>query len=207
MARDNLPIATMVSGQKLRLHKIRLFDEPSMIEVMKLRAQAAQVLGSSAGMIGVFGTPSLTLAAEAVALGFVSGILNQVAKKAALENLKKAQSVVDRMRNSFVLFDTEEIENLEMPSPGTWCAVKGTRSQTVNINEIPKDEADEFCRVHNIKRGWGDPTEHTVSVPLRYVHDGDDFVFAITDEGGVSFRWSQVESYHCHQAAVAPTSV
>lgn len=189
------PCVTMSSGKCIVLRKIRLYKEVNIISVAKLRSDASRILGPNGMMVGAIGTPSFGLAAEAAAISFVSGILAQAAKNNAINLLKNAQKLYLKLKSDGLLFDVEKIYNISEPNLGLWSAFSGEEVQEVDTSIMSKDEKDEFCNKYNIKLGWGDSHIVDAKMPIKYIHDGDEFVYGVSDDGNVCIRWSMVESY------------
>ncbi|MER9170894.1 hypothetical protein NKI12_26780 [Mesorhizobium australicum] len=111
------------SGTWIHVDRIKLYDAAKVTEIATLQAQAAKALGPSGGMVGVFGSPSVTLAAEAATLSLISGFIASVTQKQGVEALRKAQGLYQEMlMRSGRFFDVQCISGIRLPKPGAWFA-------------------------------------------------------------------------------------
>ena len=189
------PVVVLASGQTLRLRRVMLYDADAIAEIAALRAHAAKGLGMQGTGIGILGTPSLGFAAEAAAMFAVSGLLANAAQKTALEYLKSAGEKYEKLSSHGIYFGEGELNNLHTPRPDTWFAFSGTKVQVVDMNKWSRTEIDQFLQRHNKSKrdlnGW----TVQISVPIKYVHSGDEFLNVATDVGYMSIRWSNVAAY------------
>jgi hypothetical protein len=174
-----------------------LFRESEVGQIFRLRAEAAKALGSSSGTgVGVFGAPSLELAAEAAALGLLSRIATAAAQKAGLEYLQQAQEKADALRSNGAWIRADEIQNLHFPIPEMWHAFHGTQRQGIDIGSMPKAEKRDFLERHGLaENAWMAGHWYEIDVPVKFIHSGDDFIRARDASGEIFFRWSHVCSY------------
>lgn len=189
------PTLTLVSGQTLKLQQLFLYDEGAVLEIARLRTQAAKALGGTGVGVGVLGTPSLELAAEAVALGVISGILASAAQKGALDSLKSAQHMYDALSDRGLFFDIGCVANASLPRPAMWRATADGRISR-DVSSLTRSELDGFLSKHSLSRDHVVRGRYVnVVAPVSYVHSGDEFIRAMTDIGDVNVRWSHVTSY------------
>lgn len=110
-------------GEWLQVEKVRLYKAAAVSEIMAARSKAAKLLAPSGSTVGVFGSPSWELAAEATVISMVSGLLANSSIKQAAQEIQKAQRahefLLQRMGVEFALAD---IRNIGLPNPATWSA-------------------------------------------------------------------------------------
>lgn len=107
---------------------IFLYPESEVREITELRSQAARSLGGSGTSVGVFGSPSMTLAAEAVALSMVSSFVRNSAAKQGAETMRRASEKMYKLLSSGgVPHDPMLIHGSHIPDPSVWFADAGLR--------------------------------------------------------------------------------
>ncbi len=204
MSTDNVGqqlVVTLQSGSALNIRQVMLFDEASVAEIVKLRSEAATALGPSGSFIGVGGSPSTTLAAEAVALGVITGLLASAAKKTAIEKLTLANQQYQSLKSKGVFIPIGDISNIWDPAPGLWFGFSGFRS--VTFGQLPLPQQSVVMRERNVKYTWDMNGAEQFPMPIRRVHTGDDFIQVMTDGGHSSFRWSTVSQFQFIELARA----
>jgi hypothetical protein len=192
---SDCPVVILGSGQTLRVRQVMLFEEDRVVEVARLRAHAAKGLGSTGVGLGVLGTPSLAFAAEAAAVGIVSGFLANAAQKVALQTLQQANEKHSEASRLGRFFPTTEIENIASPSPGLWIGLAAPVEQSAQVDHLGRGDRDTFLALHNKTRRDIEGGRIRISVRPRYVSNGDEFINLATDVGTMSVRWSQVTAY------------
>ena len=105
--------------------RVKLFAETRVAEIAAIRSSAMKKLGPGGQAFGVVGTPSWTLAGEAVALSLVSGFLASAAAKEGAKELRKAQNETIAMLNSEgEWFSVGDVTNISLGNPSSWIVVK-----------------------------------------------------------------------------------
>lgn len=190
-----VPVITLASGQTVKLLKIRLFQENVLLEVCKLKAQAAKALGPNGLGIGVFGTPSWEFAIEAAALGIISSLLAGGAQRTAIEALKAAQEKLATARAEGVLFDCSGIENLGIPNPAAWVVLGPLKEQLTDLSHMSHAEKKAFITKYSDDYHSYHEMQVWLKMPARYVFDNDEFLHVVSESGDMNIRWSQVVTY------------
>jgi hypothetical protein len=180
-----LPVLTLLNGRRIRVHTVQLFNAESVADIARLRGEAAKALGSTGLGFGVFGTPSLVLAGEAIAIGLLSSMLASSSQRAALEKLSQAAKKSEELRSSGQYFMSTEIANIRHPSPDLWFSVGPEMEMTI----------PERRRRMEIHPGIGRHPEVGTTFSDRFVHSGEEFVQIGCDEGPLAVRWAHVSSY------------
>lgn len=195
------PEVLLAGGQRVDLRRIKLFPAADVETVSTLRAHAAKTLGSlSSGLgIGVIGTPTATLAAEAAAIGVLSSLISSAAQKSALETLSQANNKFAALKRRGELFSFEVIAGLESPTPDAWITTHPTTKQTktVNLANMTSAERKDFLAKHRPDVGYSyfGPQSITIAEPAYFIHSGEEFVTADTSHGPVLIRWNQIAGY------------
>ena len=130
----------------LHAEAIKLYQADDVGQIATTRAKAMKALGPGASFVGVGGSPSWTLAAEAGALTLVSGFLAGVAAKQAAEQLQQVQTATELMlREMGAFFEVSNITNVALPYPTSWSAM---REGSKHIHS-----GDEFVWVRTADQG------------------------------------------------------
>jgi hypothetical protein len=182
---NECPVALLTSGQTIKIRKIQLFEEERVNEISLLRAKAMKGLGGVSTGIGFWGSPSWALGGAA-ALGIVEGFLSNAARKQALELIQIAIVKANEMALLSQYFDPSDVINSESPYPQTWHASSDSIVHTANMGW-----GERSALLSKYQKAKSDIVDGKITVPLRYVHDGDDFVNIETDVGRMSIRWQQ----------------
>jgi hypothetical protein len=198
---SDCPVVVLASGQTLRVRQVMLYEEESVVEIAQLRAQAAKGLGSTGVGLGVLGTPSLQFAAEAVAVGVVSGLIANAVQKTALDTLRKANEKQSELSRRGQFFPTSEIESADIPNPGAWVGKAAAIDRVVDVYHLGRADRDAFLQLHNKTKRDVEGSRVRISVRPRFVYNGDDFINLMTDVGLMSVRWSSVVAYFPAQEA------
>ncbi len=196
MKQSTYPILILATGQLVALRKIVLYEEEAVSEISHLRAQAARGLGQS-GSVGVFGLPCWELAAEAGALALATGLLSSLVQKTALDFLKKAQEKYEILPQRSDFFDTYAnwptyifLGPVALTSSG-----QTQRHFSRRVSGWGRFEVNAFLAKHGKTRHDISDGHVSISLALRYIHNGDEFINVATDEGPASIRWSHVVTY------------
>jgi hypothetical protein len=171
---ETFPVIVLVSGERLLMRAVLLYEAAKVAEVATLKARAAKMLQGFHTGIGFWGSPGWVVG-NAAALGLVEASLSIRAKKKGLYLLQTAAMKFKRLPETAVVFPSDQVQNLESPHPKEWLAVR----------KVQHDGRAWLARAF----GPPPPNEQ------RYVHDGEDFVNIKTDAGMVCIRWSHVASY------------
>lgn len=128
----------LVSGTSwIEVCAIKLYREKQVGEIATARSSAMRKMGAGGPALGVAGTPSWTLAGEAVALSLVSGFLASAAAKEGLKELKKVQETALTMLTSGgEWFSPEAIEHIRIPQPALWRAKRESETFCLNGDEF-----------------------------------------------------------------------
>jgi hypothetical protein len=109
---DDLPVVVLTSGQTLRLHRIKLYEEEAVKEVATLKAQAAKTLslGGAPSGLGVVGSPSWAVAGTAAAMSIAGGLLSGVLQKQALQLLETVAAKSEVLRRAGIFYSRTAFE-------------------------------------------------------------------------------------------------
>jgi hypothetical protein len=202
---SDCPVIVLVSGQTLKIRRVKLFEADKVKEISLLKATAAQKFSGVSTGIGFWGSPSWVLEG-AVALGIVEGILSSASRKQGLELLKKVEVQFHEMTAGALYFSAEKLMNAHVPYPQAWSAV-GTAIRYVDLSKLNWITRKNLLRQHHkdesdVENIDGSPCLVLRKEQTRYVHNGDEFVDIDAGIGTISIRWSHVVAYYPPQQTV-----
>ncbi len=133
----------LVAGAEwISVTAIKLYPEHRVSEIASARSAAMKKLGPAGAALGVAGTPSWTLAGEAVALSLVTGFLASAAAKEGMKDLRKVQETALELVTKYGdWFAPSMIQHIGVPQPSVWRAVGADSTHCTN--------GDEFISVKN----------------------------------------------------------
>lgn len=128
----------LVAGAEwISVTAIKLYPEHRVSEIASARSSAMKKLGPAGAALGVAGTPSWTLAGEAVALSLVTGFLASAAAKEGMKDLRKVQEAALELVIKYGdWFEPREIINIGIPQPAVWRVVRKDASHCTNGDEF-----------------------------------------------------------------------
>lgn len=187
----------LTSGQSVHIDEIALYDELAMKEILGLRAQAAAAFakaGAPASM-GVLGVPSLAFAAEAGALMLVSGLIGKANFQSGLQLSNAAQQKFMELSSAPKWFVVTSIRNMASPYPASWFAEDGSHEELISLVQLNRDEREDFLKRYGKTKTDIWDNHIRVRMPVRYVHNADEFVGVRSEGHLMNVRWPQVASY------------
>jgi hypothetical protein len=166
---ETFPLIVLVSGERLLMRAVLLYEAEKVAEIAALKAQAAEKLQGFSTGIGFWGSPGWVLGGAA-ALGLVEGFLSGSKQRQGLQLLRLAAAKFEELAKTAVFVPADQVWNLQSPHPQSWSAALKLQGGTWVAKTFGKSEQ-------------------------QYVHNGEDFVNIKTDAGVVCIRWSHVASY------------
>jgi hypothetical protein len=120
---NGFPIITLVSGERLMVREIQLYEEQKVAEISSLKAQAANHLQGFSTGLGFWGSPGWVIGGS-LALGFVEGLISNSQHRRGLQTLRLAAQKFEALPNSSAFVSMERVQNLQDPNPQSWFATK-----------------------------------------------------------------------------------
>ena len=123
------PIITLVSGERLVVGEVLLYDVNKVAEINSLKAQAGDELQGFTTGLGFWGSPGWVIGG-ALALGAVEGMISNAKQKTGLRLLTLAAEKFNQLPNNSVFVSVDRIHSLQTPNPQNWSAmtsIGGTR--------------------------------------------------------------------------------
>lgn len=186
---------TLSSGETTSISAVTLFRQRPLAEARYYAASAAKALGASGPMLGVMGTPNMGFAAELGALTLLSGFAAVIARNAATEHTKKAKECYLEAQASAQMFAIRAVKWIDRPDPSQWLAEGESEDQLMDMSNMTKEEKKEFVAQHGLEHLWGMSDRINVKIPVRYTHDGGEFILVESSEGPQHIRWSSVARF------------
>jgi len=180
----------LMSGVRLIISHVVLYDETKVKAVMLLRTQAAERFGGVSSGLGFWGSPGWVLGGVAV-LGALEGLATNRARKEGLQLLERAQKQWDELKAEGFLFNMRQIENIQSPYPDHWRAVSELEDR-VDVSRMGMFDRKRFLQKHNLTKENIYNGVALIKRAASHIHNGDEFIIARTEEGLVNIRWSQV---------------
>lgn len=191
------PEVILVSGQKLEIRGVQLFDEAGVAEVAKLKAAAARQMGGVTTGIGFIGSPAWALGGAAV-LGLLEGALSSAAQKQGVELLTQAQQRYREVQKNAQLFSAWEVSGIDDPYPQAWRAERRSiRSVDISVysGRQRKGVLAKYSKTESdvVIRGG----KHLISFDesRTYVFDGGDFITIDSNVGLIKVKWEKVMAF------------
>ena len=116
------PIITLVSGERLVVREVLLFDVNKVAEINSLKAQAGNELQGFTTGLGFWGSPGWVIGG-ALALGAVESMISNAKQKTGLRLLKLAAEKFDQLPDNSVFVSVDRIRSLQAPNPQNWSAM------------------------------------------------------------------------------------
>lgn len=199
MTEISLPLATLSSGQTLKLRQVRLYNKERVREIAILRQQALKNLGGVTTGVGFWGSPEWAIGG-ALALGLIEGLLSGAAREKASAILQDVQQKTSELARSGKMIDCAAMSGMDAADPRAW---SGTETVEEPVFEpvltlrhsatIPRYAPEEIRQMLLQKQG-GQQTG-TVLKTITLIHNEDEFVTMGTDVGVLKVRWSSVVAY------------
>ena len=183
----------LTSGKQLSVSRVLLFPEPVIQQVLLLRAKAQEELGGFTTGLGFWGSPGWVIGGAA-ALGFVESLISNSKTKKGLELLKEAAQKYEQLNGKGSFFAIGSIEGISQPNPATWHATQVAEFQ-IDLNPMGLIEKGQTIQRYDITRKQIENGVATVTGPIGFVHNEDEFVLVEVDAQPIAVRWSSVESY------------
>jgi hypothetical protein len=210
---ETFPVIVLVSGERLLIGGVLLYEAEKVAEIAALKAQAAEKLRGVSSGIGFWGTPAYVLAAV-TAQRLVDGYFSNEAKGEGFDLLRTAAMKFQRLPETAVVFPPDQVQNFASPHPENWSAVRKIEQHEIeherahdnhvasHLSEAAQKEPrrlEDHAEAFWARLGFKTYASSTPPPPPRteqwYVHNGEDFVNIKTDAGMVCIRWSHVASY------------
>ena len=119
---NGCPIITLVSGERLVVREVLLYDENKIVEINSLKARAGNELQGFTTGLGFWGSPGWVIGG-ALALGAVESMISNSKQKAGLRLLKLAAEKFNQLPNNSVFVSVDRIRSLQTPNPQSWSAM------------------------------------------------------------------------------------
>ena len=119
---NGCPIITLVSGERLVVREVLLYDENKVAEINSLKAQAGNELQGFTTGLGFWGSPGWVIGG-ALALGAVEGMISNAKQKTGLRLLKLAAEKFNQLPNNSAFVSVNRICSLQTPNPQSWSAM------------------------------------------------------------------------------------
>jgi len=116
------PIITLVSGERLVVEEVLLYDVNKVAEINSLKARAGNELQGFTTGLGFWGSPGWVIGG-ALALGAVEGMISNAKQKTGLRLLKLAAEKFNQLPNNSVFVSVNRICSLQTPNPQSWSAI------------------------------------------------------------------------------------
>jgi len=116
------PIITLVSGERLVVEEVLLYDVNKVAEINSLKARAGNELQGFTTGLGFWGSPGWVIGG-AFALGAVEGMISNAKQKTGLRLLKLAAEKFNQLPNNSVFVSVNRICSLQTPNPQSWSAI------------------------------------------------------------------------------------
>jgi hypothetical protein len=120
---NNFPVITLVSGERLIIREIQLYDEQKVMEISALKAQAADKLQGFSTGLGFWGSPGWVIGGS-LALGFVENLISGSQQRQGLRTLRLAAQKFEALPDCSAFVSVERVQNLQNPNPQSWFATK-----------------------------------------------------------------------------------
>lgn len=142
----------LVSGQELKISKIKLFDLPIIRKIESLRQAASTNLSGYSSGLGFFGSLEWVAVGSAITGMIESSVSSQMAKQGA-NQLSEIATLSNQLRENASYVHVSSIENIKYPDVGMWRAIvhdKMQRREMIHIAsnyvfvEIDKKETALF---------------------------------------------------------------
>jgi hypothetical protein len=119
---NGCPIITLVSGDRLVVREVLLYDENKIVEINSLKARAGNELQGFTTGLGFLGSPGWVIGG-ALALGAVESMISNSKQKAGFQLLRFAADKINQLPNNSVFVSIDRIRNLQTPNPQSWSAM------------------------------------------------------------------------------------
>ena len=183
----------LTSGKTIAASRVLLFPEPEIQQVLLLRAKAQEEMGGFTTGIGFWGSPGWVIGGAA-ALGFVESLISNSKMKKGLELLKNAAQQFEQIRARGSFFSISAVDEITKPSPGAWRTTHIAEFQ-INLNTMGLIEKGTTIQRYDISRKQITLGVATVTGPIAFVHNEDEFIWVEVSGQPIAVRWSSVESY------------
>ena len=105
---NGCPIITLVSGERLVVREVLLYDVDKVAEINSLKAQASNELKGFSTGIGFWGSPDWVVGG-ALALGAVESMISNAKQKTGLRLLRLAAEKFNQLPNNSVFVSVDRI--------------------------------------------------------------------------------------------------
>jgi hypothetical protein len=119
---NGCPIITLVSGERLVVREVLLYEENKVAEINSLKAQAGNELQGFTTGLGFWGSPGWVIGG-ALALGAVESMISNSKQKTGLRLLRLAAEKFNQLPNNSAFVSVDRIRSLETPNPQSWSAM------------------------------------------------------------------------------------
>lgn len=171
-----------------------MLPEAPVREWRRLVALGRQQLSTVSSGIGFIGSLGWVVAASLVA-GALESAVASAAEKEGIKTLQQAERIFQTLRWSGYTFAIDQIQDLDMPTPIVWTAVRSV-STWVELKTMTRPETAKFMSDHGFTAADIVSDKLPVQTPVPYAMLDDEFVCVTTeDQGRLRIRWSSVEAY------------
>ena len=113
---NGCPMITLVSGERLVVREVLLYDENKVAEINSLKAQAGNELQGFTTGLGFWGSPGWVIGG-ALALGAVESMICNSKQKAGLRLFRFAAEKFNQLPDNSVFVSVDRIRSLQTPNP------------------------------------------------------------------------------------------
>ncbi len=189
----------LASGRQLIASGVMLFPQHEVQQVLLLKAKAQEELVGFSTALGYWGASGWMIGGAA-AIGFVDSLLPNSKMKKGLEFLKEAAIRHEQNKSKGVFFDVPSIDGIDRPNPAAWRATQVSQFQ-IDLHPMDLLEKGRVIQRYGISRDQVRDGIATVTGPIRYVYDEDEFVWIEIKGQATAVRWSAVECYQLGRIA------
>ena len=131
---NGCPIITLVSGERLVVREVLLYDVNKVAEINSLKAQAGNELQGFTTGLGFWGSPGWVIGG-ALALGAVESMISNAKQKTGLQLLRLAAEKFNQLPNNSVFVSVDRIRSLQTPNPQNWSAMTSIGARFIHNGE------------------------------------------------------------------------
>lgn len=136
----------LISGAKLIVKAVRLYDEIALAELNSKKHQAMEMLKGVSTGLGAIGSIGWVLAASAI-IGAAEAVMSAGVSSAGSRLLEEVLQADKKLRNEGVFFTIGKIQHIENPLPGFWRVPNTGELETQTIRSAFVHNGDEFISV------------------------------------------------------------
>ncbi len=186
-------LLSLPSGKRLVVSRVMLFPEPELQQVFALKAKAHEKLAGFSTGLGFWGSPGWVIGG-ATLLGLAESFISNSKMKEGIEFLKQAVVKQEQLNTRGRYFAISEIAGIHRPNPATWKANQVADFQ-VDLNPLGFIEKGQAVQQYNISRKQISDGIASVTAPIGFIHNDDEFVWVEVEGQSMAVRWASVDCY------------